>query len=172
MKPGAVEGEIVVNTGYAIGNYSSVFVDSSGNIYIAEQSKHRVTKWAPGSTEGEVVAGGVRGSSLSQLNDPSGVFVDSSGNIFIGDSQNYRVVKWEPGASEGSIVAGGNGQGNALNQLNYTYKVHVHSSGDFMLQMKVIIELLNGHLAQMKELLLPEETVRLSIQALTMTMIN
>ena len=34
---------------------------------IAEQFKHRVTKWAPGSTEGEVVAGGVRGSSLSQI---------------------------------------------------------------------------------------------------------
>ena len=32
-KPGAVEGEIVVNTGYGIGSYSSVFVDSSGNIY-------------------------------------------------------------------------------------------------------------------------------------------
>ena len=57
-------------------------------------------------------------------------FVDSSGNIFVGDSKNFRVVKWEPGASEGSIVAGGNGQGNALNQLSWTYKVNVHSSGD------------------------------------------
>ena len=127
---GASQGEIVVDLGYTPGYYSSIFVDSSENIYIAESNGHKVTKWTPNATQGVVVAGTVRGSALNQLNGPAGVFVDSSGNVFVGDSNNFRVVKWAPGATEGVVVAGGNGQGNALNQLSWTYKVNVHSSGD------------------------------------------
>ena len=43
-------------------------MDSDKNIYIADASNNRVVKWAPGSTEGVIVAGGNGGGNdLNQL---------------------------------------------------------------------------------------------------------
>ena len=84
-----------------------VFVDSSGNIFIAEDDNHRITKWAPGSSSGTVIAGsssGNAGSSNDKLNSPCDVFVVSD-TIYISDMANNRVMKWNPNASSGTVVA-------------------------------------------------------------------
>ncbi len=51
-----------------------VFTDAQGNLYVAELYNARITKWAPGATEGLTVA-----SSPS----PSGIFVDGGGNLYV-----------------------------------------------------------------------------------------
>ena len=72
-----------------IGANISLFVDNSGNIYVAEMFNHRVSKWAPGASEGIIVAGGNgSGSSYNQLNMPTGVFVDNDDNVYVSEEGN------------------------------------------------------------------------------------
>ena len=86
---------------------TGIYVNASGDIYIADQNNHRVVKWEGGS-EGLVVAGGNgEGNALNELYNPYGVALDSSGNIYVADSNNHRIMKWPPSSSEGAIISEG-----------------------------------------------------------------
>jgi len=134
--PGATSG-ITVAGGNGNGpapnqldNPEDVFVDPSGNVYVADLTNHRVQKWAPGATSGITVAGGNgEGSAPNQLSYPNSVCVDGNGNVYVSD-QNGRVQKWAPGATSGITVAGGNGPGGAANQLYNPYHIYVDGSGN------------------------------------------
>jgi hypothetical protein len=103
-----------------------MFIDASGNIYIADGPNHRVQKWAPNATTGVTVAGGNgQGNAANQLNFPVSVYVDNNGNIYVSESINNRVSKWAPNATAGTVVAGGNGMGAAANQLNFAGGIFV-----------------------------------------------
>ncbi len=75
-----------------------LYVDATGNIYVADQGNHRIQRFPAGSnatTNAITVAGGNGpGSAANQLNSPSGVYVDGAGNIYIADTQNERIQKW------------------------------------------------------------------------------
>jgi hypothetical protein len=79
---------------------SGVALDSSGNLYIADQGNNRIRKVAVGTGIITTVAGnGTAGfagddnaATLATLNYPSGVVVDSTGNLFIVDSPRIRKV--------------------------------------------------------------------------------
>jgi YD repeat-containing protein len=74
-------------------NPACVAVDSSGNIYIADNSNNRVLKETPslgGYTESVVPTG--------SLSYPNSVAVDGAGNLYITDSGNNRVLKETLGA--------------------------------------------------------------------------
>jgi sugar lactone lactonase YvrE len=104
---------------------SGLYVDTSGNVYVADLLNHRVQKWAPGATTGITVAGGNgAGAASNQLNTPHGIFVDTSGNLYIADSKNHRIQKWESGATQGSTVAGGNGIGVSAHDINVFDKLN------------------------------------------------
>lgn len=113
---------------------ADVFIDISGNIFIADAANHRVQKWAPGATIGTTVAGGNgKGYALNQLDNPQGIFVDKNGTIYIADSGNHRIQKWTAGATTGIKVAGRmsptgplNGFGN--DQFNFPSAVFVDAS--------------------------------------------
>ena len=85
---------------------NDVFVDSSGNVYIADTNNCRiqlVTSTGIVST----VAGsylGSCGATLSFLNRVYSLYVDSSSNIYVPDYQNSRVVKWAPSATIGILL--------------------------------------------------------------------
>src|SRR2546421_603138 len=88
-----------------LSNPYGVFVDASGNVFVADRQNHRIQKWAPGATRGITVAGGNgQGSAANQLSNPLGVFVDASDNIFVADEQNHRIQKWASGAIQGVTV--------------------------------------------------------------------
>ena len=119
---------ITVAGGHGVGSAAnqfaapnSVFVDASGNIYVADPGNQRVQKWAPGASAGVTVARG---------NIPSDVFVDATGNIYVTERLNFRVQKWAPGASVGVTVAGGNGFGSAANQLFWPEGVFVDENAN------------------------------------------
>jgi sugar lactone lactonase YvrE len=104
---------------------SGLYVDTSGNVYVADLLNHRVQKWAKGATSGITVAGGNgAGAAANQLNKPHGIFVDTSGNLYIADSKNHRIQKWESGATQGSTVAGGNGIGVSAHDINVFDKLN------------------------------------------------
>ncbi|MBD2754973.1 immunoglobulin domain-containing protein [Spirosoma validum] len=108
-----------------------IFVDGSGNMYVADYSNHRIQKFPPNSTSatvGTTVAGGNgAGSAANKLDSPSSVFVDGSGNMYVSDMYNNRIQKFPPNstsATEGITVVGSSGQ------LSYPYCVFVDGSGN------------------------------------------
>lgn len=114
-----------------LGNPTSAFIDNDGNMYIAELLNHRVTKWAPGATNGVIVAGGNGiGNAPNQVPYPYKVFLDNYSNLYVAESYNHRVLKFAPGSSFGVTVAGGNGSGSALNQLSLPNGLWVDDAGN------------------------------------------
>ena len=80
---------------------SDLAVDSSGNLYIADQANHRIRKVSPDGTITTVAGTGIPGGRFDPVEDgpaitaplssPSGVALDASGNLYIADTVNYRI---------------------------------------------------------------------------------
>jgi sugar lactone lactonase YvrE len=140
----------IAATGAELNNPNSVAIDSSGNIFIADDTNNRVRKVSASTGYISTVAGnGIAGYSgdgavatNAKLNGPSGVAVDSSGNIYIADRTNQRVRKVTISTGYISTVAGngsscstptsGCGDGSAAISANLTRpnSVALDSSGD------------------------------------------
>ncbi|TAE24972.1 MAG: hypothetical protein EAZ91_19790 [Cytophagales bacterium] len=104
---------------------TSVYVDGSGSIYVADNLNHRIQKFpsnSTGSMAGTTVAGGGgAGSGATQLQNPAGVSVDATGAIYVADVGNHRIQKFPPNSTTGTAgttVAGGNGAGGGATQLD------------------------------------------------------
>ncbi|RIV20473.1 T9SS C-terminal target domain-containing protein [Fibrisoma montanum] len=110
---------------------TSVFVDDSKTVYVADAGNNRIMKWPRGASEGTTVAGGNDFGSLpKQLNAPAGVFVDQAGAVYVADYLNNRIMKWSRGASEGTTVVGDSTKpGNGANQLRHPTGVFVDQAG-------------------------------------------
>ena len=116
----------------------SVFVDSSGYIYVSDCNNHRVQKFPPNSnsgTNGVTIAGRASGygNAPNQFTHPYGIYVDKGGNLYVADADNHRVQKFHPGSdstTNGITVAGGNGPGSAANQLYSPLEVSIDMSGN------------------------------------------
>jgi len=89
----------------------SVAVDTSGNVYIADQVFGNIYKWN-GSTLTTLVNSG--------LSSPQGVAVDSSGNVYIADTSNNAIKKYSGGTVTTLVNSG----------LSYPCGVAVDSSGN------------------------------------------
>ncbi len=91
-----------------------IFVDISGNIFVADTGNHRIRKVDGTTGIISTVAGngtiGFSGDGVSAtaaaLNNPRDVFVDITGNIFIADSDNTRIRKVDGTTGIISTVAG------------------------------------------------------------------
>ncbi len=80
---------------------SDVFVDSQGNVFVADTRNDRILKMDVG---GNVIAlGDGRGTDAGQLDEPRGVFVDSNGMIYVADTRNDRVQKFDSGNTDQKI---------------------------------------------------------------------
>jgi DNA-binding beta-propeller fold protein YncE len=123
-------------------NYpDDVSVDSSGNVYVADQNNHIIRKITPGGSVSTIAgSAGQIGSADGQgaaarFKYPAGIAVDSSGNIYVADRDNHIIRKI---ASDGSVttLAGSAGQiestdgQGAAARFNYPYGVAVDSSGN------------------------------------------
>ncbi|MEI8002510.1 MAG: hypothetical protein WCI50_14280, partial [Actinomycetes bacterium] len=98
-------------TSSALGDISSVAVDSSGNLYLADPNNHVVEKVTPGGDLSIVAGSGQFGAptpgpaTSSRLRNISNVAVSSSGDLYLSDTDNNVIEKVTPGGDL-SIVAG------------------------------------------------------------------
>jgi trimeric autotransporter adhesin len=130
-----------------LNNPGAVFVDLSGNVFIADTSNSVIREIVASSGDITTVAGnGVAGYSgdtgpatSAELNFPQGVFVDSQGDIFIADSAN-NVIR-EVVASTGKIqTVVGNGTAGFIDnvaplsaELDHPYAVALDISGNIFI---------------------------------------
>jgi tripartite motif-containing protein 71 len=80
-------------------NINGIFVDSSGNIYVADTGNNRiqkltssgvfVTKW--GKNNGD----GTSGSGDGEFSSPKDVVANSSGNVYVVDGFNHRIQTFD-----------------------------------------------------------------------------
>lgn len=96
-------------------NPYGVALDSTGNLYIADHSQHRIRKVTPGGVITTVAGNGSMGFSgdgglatSAQLNYPQGVMLDGAGNLYIADTNNHRIRKVANGII--STIAGNGAQ--------------------------------------------------------------
>jgi sugar lactone lactonase YvrE len=122
-----------------------VAVDSTGNIFIADTTNHRIRKV---STSGIITtiagngSGGFSGdggpATSAQLYYPNGVAIDSVGNLFIVDTRNSRIRKVSASGIITTIAGGGeNGLGDGgpatLASLSWPNGVAIDSDGDIFI---------------------------------------
>jgi uncharacterized protein (TIGR03437 family) len=119
-----------------------IAVDSSGNIYFADQFNHRIRKIDTSGNISTVAGKGTSGFSgdggsatSAELASPVGVAVDSSGNLYIADTGNNRIRKVSGGnisTIAGTDTAGFSGDGGAATsaQLKTPVGIVVDSSGN------------------------------------------
>jgi sugar lactone lactonase YvrE len=133
---GSLDGPGATATFSAI---SSVAVDASGNVYIADSFNNTIRKLAAGvvstlaGTPG--VSGGADGTgATAQFNHPSGVAVDSGGTVYVADSVNHTLRR-VTAAGVVTTLAGNAGSSGAADgtgsaaRFNYPVGVRVDASG-------------------------------------------
>ncbi len=122
---------------------SGVFVDSAGNVYIADSSNNRIRKV---TTDGNIAtiagngnccyAGDGGPATSAQLNHPIGLWIDALGNLFISDTNSQRIRMVLTNGIITTIAGNGNsgysGDGSPATaaQLNSPYGIALDSSGN------------------------------------------
>ncbi|BFH60104.1 NHL domain-containing protein [Paenibacillus azoreducens] len=132
-----------------LNNPSGVAVDSTGNLYIADSSNHRVRKVDTSGKISTIAGTGTGGYSgdggpatSASLNNPYGLTIDSIGNLYISDYSNDCIRKVDI-SGKISTVAGGKGNGYSGDggpatsaKLSYPDGVAVDSSGNLYIADK------------------------------------
>lgn len=87
---------------------SCVYVDKNENIYIGDNSNHRVQLWLKDASSGITIAGGnTTDGKLNELSYIFGIFLHERTNaLYVADTNNNRVLKFVNGNTNGIIVAG------------------------------------------------------------------
>jgi sugar lactone lactonase YvrE len=107
-------------TASSLNSPSSVAVDSSGSVWVADFGNNRVLKYSSPVTNGQAAALVIgqtvftssstpTSPSASSLRQPAGVAVDSNGHLWVTDRGNSRILEYDPPFANGqaaSVVLG------------------------------------------------------------------
>ena len=143
--PGSANG---VGTAATFDGPTGIAVDSSGNLYIADDGNDVIRKITPSVSGGVTTwtvttlagAAGVAGAVdntgvLAKFNQPFGVAVDQNGNVYVADSANDTIRKVTPAgvvttvAGTAGVPGSANGTGGAA-QFDKPYGLAVDSAGN------------------------------------------
>ena len=119
---------------------TGIAVDSSGSIYVADQSYHIIRKITSGGlvstfagSAGQVGSSDGQGAA-ARFRGPFGIAIDSSGAIYVADSENQLIRKITPGGLVSTLAGSAGQSGSADGQgasarFNNPYGVAIDSSG-------------------------------------------
>ena len=103
----------------------AIAVDSSGNIYIADNHLNRITVYA---NKGEFLdQWGSEGSDDGELDKPGGLAFDKEDNLYVVDSVNNRVQIF---TKEGKFLAKWGREGNGESEFNLPWGITIDQKGD------------------------------------------
>jgi sugar lactone lactonase YvrE len=130
-------------TATGLDNATSIAVDPSGNLFIADRNHNRVRKVTPAGIITTVAGNGLIGSSgiggpatQASFAGLQGIGVDSAGNLFIADGSNNRVLKVDGSgiitqfAGTGAFGSGGDEGPATAAQLNNPLQVKIDSNSN------------------------------------------
>jgi len=132
-------------TSAQLDNPTGIFVDASGNLYIADRGNNRVRMVSAGGTITTIAGNATAGSlgdngpaTSAELYSPSGVAVDASGNIYIAATYNNRIREISGGiittvAGNGARTFAGDGGPPTSAALYYPGGVALDASGDIFI---------------------------------------
>ena len=112
-------------SGIGLANPDGLFVDASGNLYVAWTDSDVVTKTTPSGATGIIAGSGADGftgdgglAANAALSGPSGLWQDGSGDLYLADYFNNRVRKLTLDSLTGMTVSSGDNQsGNVQTAL-------------------------------------------------------
>ena len=115
---------------------TSIAVDSSGNLFIADTNNAAIRRISPSGIITTVAGNGQWGftgdnaqATKAQLAGPQGVAVDASGNLYIADTLNQRIRRVDPSGVittiAGTGAAGFSGDGSAATAASFSTPIAV-----------------------------------------------
>ncbi len=113
-------------TSSKLSNPQQVALDSSGDLYIADDNNNEVEKVTPSGTLSVIAGTGTGGvptpgpATSSELSNPTGVAVDSNGNVYICEGGNDEIDKVTPSGTLSILHAG----------LNSPYNIAIDASNN------------------------------------------
>ncbi|MCH7801789.1 MAG: SMP-30/gluconolactonase/LRE family protein [Chloroflexi bacterium] len=104
---------------------TALAVDKDQNLYLADESLHRITIW---DSEGTLVSTwGTEGSGEGEFDAPSGLLFDSDDNLFVVDHKNHRIQKY---TKDGKILSTWGSFGDGDGQLNLPWGITQDRQGN------------------------------------------
>ncbi|HEV3221007.1 MAG TPA: choice-of-anchor D domain-containing protein [Candidatus Acidoferrales bacterium] len=125
---------------------TGVYVDSTGDIFIADSGNNVIREMAAGATPmvttiagNHALGAGYNGDNIlatnAKLNNPKGVYLDTAGTVFVADTGNNRIRTVVVGANiqtiAGTGVAGESGDGGPATSAELNGPTAIFVSGSF-----------------------------------------
>jgi uncharacterized protein (TIGR03437 family) len=127
-------GDNAAATSAALSRPAGIAIDSSGNLYIADNANHVVRKVSSSGTITTFAGNNQAGYSgdggqanVAQLQHPNGLAIDSSGNLYIADTDNKVIRKI---VLSSGIISTAVGTGGTSGVLNHPVAVAVDAAGN------------------------------------------
>ncbi len=125
-------GEIYALTATGMHWPIGVAVDSAGRLWVADQSNHRVLRFAAGVTLiNDALADGVLGqvdvingtfaTTATAMANPTGVAVDSAGRLWVADTNNHRALLFKDMTKVAIKRAGSSPTGKSTVDFDVTF---------------------------------------------------